>query len=111
MAQPALTLSPRALRRDANVHAAETAESFGLAGSLSFICECRIPGCREELRLPPADFWALSARRNVFMVVPGHRGPADRVRELRFGFVLVEGPREARYEHPAGLRSLLPLLG
>lgn len=59
-----------------------------------FICECRSPDCTSTVRATAAEFNAIRARENLFLVDPDHGAETpDRLvrRTRRFGIVEVLG--------------------
>ena len=65
-----------AIFRETNERIGETAEEYGIQGSLPFLCECADQNCREIVRLTLEQFREVRSDPRHFINVPGHEASA-----------------------------------
>jgi hypothetical protein len=65
-----------AIFREANEQIGETAEEWGIKGSIPFLCECADQNCREIVRLTLEEFREVRSDPRHFINLPGHEASA-----------------------------------
>lgn len=67
-----------ALFRKVNERLEQLNETFGfLTNRMEVVCECGNASCAQRLTVPVAEYEALRARGDQFIVAPGHGDPTD----------------------------------
>jgi hypothetical protein len=85
-----------AIFRDANEKVERRLGELTLVGGRApFLCECEDMGCREMLRLEPAEYEAVRAHPRHFVMAPDHPFAHGRIVERTDRFVVVEKIGEA----------------
>jgi hypothetical protein len=78
------------LFRSANELIAEHAAARGVTGPVPILCECSDPSCLESLEVTLAEFHAVRAHANRFVVGRGHETPDEAVVEENDRFSVVQ---------------------
>lgn len=79
--------------RSANEKIRESAERYGFADPVPFLCECADPTCSELLRVDLSTYADVRAHPRWFIKAPGHEAADGRFAEVvstEDGFVIAE---------------------
>jgi hypothetical protein len=80
-----------AIFRDANERIEKRLSELTLEGGRApFLCECEDMGCREMLRLTPAEYESVRADPRHFVIAPGHPTEHGRIVERTDRFAVIE---------------------
>jgi hypothetical protein len=95
--------------RDQNEWIEAMDERFGSSPIIAFVCECGDAGCTLTVELTKAEYEAVRATANRFVLYPNHEGPdevvvreerrftvADKVEDCARGIALDTDPRSSR---------------
>lgn len=90
------------LFREVNERVRDVSAQWDSTQSVGFFCECSDTGCSELLDLTVADYEAIRAMRDCFVVVRGHESSRDdHVVERRDSLSIVQ-PAATAANAPAG---------
>jgi hypothetical protein len=90
------------LFREVNERIAEVNEGFEVDGQTDFLCECGRNQCLETVQLSRAEYEAVRAEGDRFVVRPGHEVESvERVLEQHETYLVVEKIGEAGDESEA----------
>ena len=86
----------RRVFREVNERIAELTRVFNALGVHLLICECSDEGCAESIEATPAEYEAVRAHSNRFLVIAGHELLGDeRVVDGNERFLVVEAIGDA----------------
>jgi len=68
---------------------------LGIEERIPYLCECEDPGCREFVRLSPAEYRAARVDQRHFLLMQGHPFRSGAIVAQRDGYMVVEKDGEA----------------